>query len=166
MAKRSHKNIRMQNWDYSQSAVYMVTVCVKDRAHRFGSITEMDEVDLNSAGKMIHQEILAFSHRYHEVEVDHFVVMPNHVHVLLGMNLSTASSGTVVLSDVVGGFKSRTTNRYIKGVKMGLLPAFDQKLWQEGYYETVMRDERITDERRNYIVNNPANWRDDPEMNR
>lgn len=159
-----HKNIRLQSWDYSQSAVYMVTICVADRTDRFGTITEMDEVQLESAGKMIHQEIVALSDRHSQVELDQFVIMPNHIHLLVGINLSLGESESVTLPNLIGELKSRTTNRYIKGVKMGLLPAFDKKLWQEGYYETVMRDERMTEERRQYIVNNPANWRDDPEM--
>ena len=166
MGNRLHKNIRMRGWDYSQAAVYMGTVCVKDRSHRFGSITIMDEVHMNSAGIMVSQEIGALSKHYAAVEVDQFVVMPNHIHLLVGINLTIGPSESVALSDVVGDLKSRTTNRYIKGVKMGLLPAFDRKLWQEGFYETIMRDERMTEERRNYIINNPANWRDDPEMNR
>lgn len=164
MSNRFHKNIRMKEWDYAQSAVYMVTICVSDRSHRFGQITDMDVLRLNDAGRMIRQEVLALEVRHSQVSIDEFVVMPNHIHLILGMNLTIDSVSPLSLIDLVGEFKSRTTNSYIKGVKMGLLPAFDKKLWQEGYYETVMRDERMTEDRRQYIVNNPANWWDDPEL--
>ena len=164
MANGYHKNIRLKDWDYSQSAVYMITICIADRTHRLGATTEIDDVKLNSAGKMVQQEVIALPDRNEQVELDTFVIMPNHIHVIVGINLSLREIEPISLPNLVGELKSRTTNRYIKGVKMGLLPPFDKKLWQEGYYETVMRDERMTEERRQYIMNNPANWRDDPEM--
>ena len=166
MTKSFHKNIRMKDWDYSQSAVYMVTICIADRTHRLGFISEADEAQPGSAGKMVSQEVLALAERHDQVELDQFVIMPNHIHPLVGVNLSITETDPITLPSLIGELKSRTTNRYIKGVRMGLLPPFDKKLWQDGYYETVMRDERMTEERRNYIINNPANWRDDPEMSR
>lgn len=165
MPNQFHKNIRMSTWDYSQPAVYMVTICVSDRSHRFGDISDEGELALNNAGKMVRQEINNIQIHHPVAEVLEYVVMPNHVHFLVGINLTLDAPTSTGLPDMVGGFKSRTTNRYIKGIKLGLLPPFNKKLWQEGYYETVMRDERMTEERRQYIVNNPANWQRDPEMN-
>lgn len=164
MTNRFHKNIRMKDWDYSQSAIYMVTICIADRSHRLGNI-ENDMIVPNDAGRMVRQEILQLPERHRSIALDEFVVMPNHIHVLIGMNLSIEPSQQKDLSSVIGELKSRTTNRYIKGIRMGHLPSFSKKLWQEGFFETVMRDERMTEQRRHYIVNNPANWRDDPEMN-
>lgn len=56
-----------------------------------------------------------------------------------------------------------TTNEYIRGVKEGRLPEFAGTLWQRGYYERIIRDERELNAIRQYIANNPANWRLDPE---
>lgn len=164
MSECFHKNIRMVGWDYTQPSVYMVTVCVADRTHRFGFISDHDEMRLNDAGRMIRQELTRIEADHPHATMIESVVMPNHVHLLIGINLALNASTPIGLPDIIGGFKSRTTNRYIKGVKMGLLPSFHKKLWQEGYYETVMRNERMTEERQRYIINNPANWRHDPEM--
>ncbi len=165
MPTRFHKNIRMAEWDYSQSAVYMVTMCVSDRTHRFGSISDADEMYLNDAGRMILQELLRVESDHPHSTIIESVIMPNHLHMLIGISLALDVRHSSGLPDIIGGFKSHTTNRYIKGVRMGLLPPFHKKLWQEGYYETVMRNERMTEERRQYIINNPASWRHDPEMN-
>lgn len=164
MAIPHRKRMRLKEWDYSQSAVYIVTICIADRTHRLGSITEDDQVVLSDAGRMVEQEILSLPSRHPEVDLDEFVIMPNHIHLLLGLNLDLRRKATVSLSDVIGELKSRTTNRYIRGVKMGLVPRFDQHLWQVDYYETIMRNEKWTEERRAYIANNPANWQDDPDM--
>lgn len=164
MTERFRKRIRIPEWDYSQAAVYMVTICIADRTHRLGTITSDDTVELSPAGRMVEQEIEALSERHRQVALDDYVVMPNHVHILLGLNLRLRDTHPLSLRSVIGEFKSRTTNRYIRGVKMGLLPSFDRHLWQIDYYETIMRDEKWTEARREYIANNPANWRDDPEM--
>jgi REP element-mobilizing transposase RayT len=90
--------------------------------------------------------------------------MPNHVHLLIGLNLDFRRTNPVSLAQVVGTLKSRTTVRYIRGVKTGYLPPFLGRLWQLGYYETVMRNEKMAEEYRYYISNNPAAWEDDLEM--
>lgn len=164
MTGRYRKTIRIQEWDYSQGAVYMVTVCVADRSHRLGLISDLDTVTLSAAGRMVEQELERLDDAHRQVTLDEYVVMPNHVHFLIGLNLRLHETEQISLQRIVGEFKSRTTNRYINGVKIGVLPPFDRHLWQIGYYETIMRDSKWTEQRREYIVNNPANWREDPEM--
>ena len=164
MTDRFRKRMRLPDWNYATSAVYMVTICIADRTYRLGTMSETNEVRLSDAGRMVQQEILNLPDRFNDVELDEFVVMPNHVHMIIGVRPSEYSSDPVSLASVVGAFKSRTTNRYIRGVKMGLLPAFDRHFWQTDYYETIMRNEQWVEQRREYIVNNPANWREDPEM--
>ena len=53
------------------------------------------------------------------------------------------------------------TNEYIKGVKKGLYIPFDKKLWQRGYYEHIIRNERDLFEIRKYIKENPIKWETD-----
>lgn len=165
MVNRRHKNIRMPMWDYSQPAVYMVTICTHGRTNHFGDISPENIVEHTFAGKMVTEEIGELPNRYPQVDVDTFVVMPNHIHVLRGLNLDFRRSKLVSLGSVVGALKSTTTVRYIRGVKLGYLPPFHTRLWQSGYYETVMRSGRMADEYRDYIVNNPAAWEDDLEIN-
>lgn len=164
MSRRFRKTIHLQEWDYSQNAVYMVTICIADRSHRLGHITAMDMIDLSDAGVMVCQELERLEEDHRQVTLDEYVVMPNHSHFLIGLNLGLYEARSVSLERIVGEFKSRTTNRYITGVKKGILPPFDRHLWQIGYYETIMHDAKWTERRREYILNNPANWRDDPEM--
>jgi len=67
------------------------------------------------------------------------------------------------LGDIVNWFKTMTTNQYIRGVKQnGWLP-FGGKLWQRNYYEHIIRSEEELNHIRQYIVDNPANWRTDEE---
>ena len=164
MSKSRHKNIRLQDWDYSNSAMYMVTVCVQDRVHRLGDIDASGMLMPSLAGRMVVEEIERLPLTFPHVEVDTFVVMPNHVHALLGLNLDLKATNPVSLSKVIGAFNSRTTVRYINGVKGGFVPEFNKRFWQPGYYETIIRNERMAEEYRHYILNNPASWQEDLEM--
>jgi putative transposase len=69
---------------------------------------------------------------------------------------------TGTLANTIGrilqAFKSITTNRYINGVKMGLVKPFNKRLWQRNYYDHIIRNENEQIEIRKYIINNPLSW--------
>jgi len=67
------------------------------------------------------------------------------------------------LGNIVGAFKSITTNHYISGVKQHGWATFPGKLWQRNYYEHVIRNEDSLNHIRQYIVDNPARWAFDRE---
>ena len=69
--------------------------------------------------------------------------------------------GVVALGEIVGAFKSITTNAYIRGVKQNGWPPFHTRLWQRNYYEHIIRDQHSHDEIAAYILENPLHWPDD-----
>ena len=119
------------------------------------------------------------SSRFPTMELDAFVVMPNHVHGIVVLNLSvgvplvgTQREGNgdrattrvaPTLGDVVGAYKSITTVRYTQGVKADLWDPFRERLWQRNYYEHVIRNESELNRAREYVAGNPALWARDRE---
>jgi len=77
--------------------------------------------------------------------------------------LGRAHRRAPTLADVVGWFKTRTTNGYIRGVRKHQWVPFSGKLWQRGYFERIIRDENELDRIREYIALNPARWALDPQ---
>ena len=67
------------------------------------------------------------------------------------------------LGDIVGAFKSLTTDFYIHGVKQSGWPAFRGRLWQRNYHEHIIRSDESLQRIRQYILDNPACWASDPE---
>lgn len=67
------------------------------------------------------------------------------------------------LGDIVGAFKSLTTDLYIHGVRQSGWPPFRGRLWHRNYHEHIIRNERSLNRVRQYILDNPANWASDPE---
>lgn len=62
------------------------------------------------------------------------------------------------LPRMVDWYKTMTTNTYIKGVKQGLYPPFDKRVWQRGYFERIIRNDAMYQEAWTYIDNNPIQW--------
>ena len=85
--KYHRRSIRLKGYDYSQAGAYYITVCVQDRACLFGEVGG-DVMHLNDAGRMVLAEWDALPARFPAVELDAFVVMPNHVHGIFVMTTS------------------------------------------------------------------------------
>lgn len=69
--------------------------------------------------------------------------------------------GAPTVGNVIGAFKSKTTNEYIKMVKNKTLPPFQKRIWQRNYYEHVIHDENDYMRIAEYIINNPITWEND-----
>ncbi len=182
--------IRLCDYDYAAEGFYFVTICVHEHRALFGSITDGTML-LNDAGRMVDEEYRRLPNRYHHVICHEYVVMPNHFHAIIQITNDDASpvgaplvgahenifrvepnenhQGThkgcpysgVTLGEIVGAFKSITTNAYIRGVKQNGWPPFHTRLWQRNYYEHIIRDQHSHDEIAAYILENPLHWPDD-----
>jgi putative transposase len=171
------QHARMKGFDYHSSHAYFVTICTGQRACVFGEVVK-DEVRLSRCGIIASECWLAIPEHHPHVELDAFVVMPNHVHGLLlfagDVCEATATSELPVaatpasprahgpsagsLSAVIGSFKS-AVSRQINRMR----PGSAKDLWQTNFYEHVVRNDRAHDRIRDYIFSNPQRWADDEE---
>src|SRR5712671_3102965 len=154
-----------KGYDYTRAGAYFVTICAQDQACLFGNVAD-GCMCLNDAGHILAGLWNDIPARIADVEIDTFVMMPNHVHgiiVLPDAANGVTTRGASTLGEVVAAFKSATTVHYIRGVKTTAWPAFRRRLWQRNYFEHVVRDEKALDRIRRYIVENPARWAFDDE---
>ena len=165
------RSIRLGGYDYSSAGAYFVSIVVQRRLCLFGEVVD-GEMRLNGAGEMDRRVWEGMAERFPYVEMDEFVVMPNHVHGVVFLRqmaqATDASTGETArdvpkLGDVVREFKSLTTVAYGKGVRGLGWERFEKRLWQRNYYERVMRNGSELRAVREYIVNNPRNWELDRE---
>ena len=154
-------SIRLPWWDYSRPGWYFVTVCTNKRQCVLGEIVE-GSMALSPAGLIVEEEWWRATTVRQHVELDEFVIMPNHLHGILVINgdqgktshrdVSTWSRlRPHSLGAIIGQFKSVCTKR-IRG------QGFPQFGWQRRFYEHIIRDERSLGNIRQYIVDNPAKW--------
>ena len=161
---RRRRSLRLKEYDYTRAGAYFVTICTQDKACLFGNIVD-GSMCLNAAGHMLASLWNDIPAWFGDVEIDTFVLMPNHLHGII-VSPDVTSEVTKVapaLGKVVAAFKSATTVHYISGVKTKAWPVFRRRLWQRNYYEHVVRDEKALDRVRRYIDENPARWAFDDE---
>lgn len=168
------RSIRLQSYDYSRPGYYFVTICVQRHKCVFGRIVD-DCMCLNSEAKIIQMLWERLPLRFPTVRLDAFVIMPNHLHGIIqlteplplsekpvispripvrfqdSMKQAAARSLRPVLGEVVRDFKGAASYEIHKYGEADFG-------WQRNYYESVIQDEELLDEIRNYIVNNPTTW--------
>ena len=157
----NRRSIRMRGYDYSQSGLYFVTICTQDRWRLLAEVKN-DELVLTDVGMMINDCWLKMQDRFPNVYVDYYVIMPDHMHFIV--RLISDENKRSRLSELVGAFKSISTNLYIQGVKAGRWPSFRNRLWQRNYYESIIRCASAYNQIVNYILNNPKKWVEGEKM--
>jgi len=154
------RSIRLQEYDYRQAGAYFVTVCADRHALVFGEIVN-DTMRLNAYGQIVIEDWEWLAGHHESVELDAFVVMPNHLHgiiVITGGEGGSRTAPTKPLGRLVGAFRTVSTKhvnewRETPGVT----------LWQRNFHEHIIRNGDDLDRIRAYIVTNPARWSWDAE---
>ena len=179
-SKNRRRSIRLEGYDYSQRAGYFVTICVQDRGCIFGTIAN-GTMRMNTIGRIIEEEWLLTPGIRPTVELDRFVVMPNHVHgilYLLGDGGGAAQhppesvgangysplrrrpfeSPSMTIGAILRGFKGASTKRVNQ-----FRNTPGHRVWQRNYYEHIIRNEKELSRIQAYIIDNPLQWSNDPD---
>ncbi len=156
MDTKNRKLNRLESFDYGEAGCYFVTLCTHCRQVLF----QMENPTVGNGlcavpNRIIHKWVAETQNKFSNIKIDKYVVMPDHLHLLVSIQQRDAGHS---LPDVMRFFKTMTTNEYIRGVKQGLLPVFDGKLWQKSYYDHVIRNQQDYNEIWEYIENNPTKW--------
>ena len=161
------KSIRLKNYDYSSNGYYFVTICTQNREKLFGEIVGATLCGRpNNPDKIIVKWLLELENKFKGVKIDEYIVMPNHIHFIIKRTGDHTGStgdhtGSPLLRDIIGWFKTMTTNEYIAGVKDGRFMPFKGRLWQRNYYEHIIRNYDDYINIAEYIQNNPLKWEED-----
>jgi len=142
------KSTRLKEYDYSNGGYYFITICVNNFKIVFGDVKN-EKLNLNIYGREIEKILLSLQERYKSVEIDYYVIMPNHIHFIFILDNNSDEKRSV--SNIIGAFKSLTT---ISLHKLGLI---DFK-WQRSFYDRIIRDEKELYYIRQYIDQNPLRW--------
>lgn len=141
---------RLAGFDYSRAGIYFVTIATSYHSLMLGTIVD-GEMHLSNAGSVVDAVWISLPDRFRGLDLDVFVVMPNHIHGLLVLPDQIQRPEPFHLSDVVRTFKAASTRQ----IRTSSLPSFS---WQPNYHEHVVRTDRDLQRIREYIVNNPLRW--------
>ena len=157
----------MKQHDYSEPGAYFITVCTKNKAHILSRIVVdlpssvgrdaliPPRVQLLPAGKIVDNLIRRTETVYDNVTVDAYVIMPNHIHMIVSMFYDNEKDNNISVTDVVRIFKSLTTRL----CKVGPV------IFQRSFYDHIIRNDTDYSRILNYINNNPSKWEEDSLYN-
>ena len=150
------KRIRIENYDYATVGAYFITVCTANKEKIFwdavgADIIRPQRIPLSPIGEIVEESILQISAHYENVLVDKYCVMPNHVHLILRIELREHGRmiSAPTISTIVGSMK-RWASR-----KIG------KPIWQKSFYDHAIRNQCDYDEIWQYIDTNPMKWTGD-----
>ena len=165
-ALKKRKELRLRQYDYSSHGAYFVTICVRDRKRILSDITKpvgvgafddpISNTRLTAIGKIVEKNLLS-SENISGVKIDRYVIMPDHVHVIVFLDpdayeirrdgSSRAPTPTnKMLPHVISTFK-RFCNKEI-----------GSNIFQRGYMDHIIRDQKDYETRATYIYENPIRW--------
>ena len=159
MDQPKRKQIRLPSFDYSTPAAYFITFCTQNKRCILSSISAANSVfdapqpALTATGKIAEKYILSMS-KVPGVQVEKYVIMPNHVHLLLVITKENASARPTSPANYI-------IPRTISALKRFIDKDAGGEIWQRSYYEHIVRNERDYREIWQYIEDNPAKWAED-----
>jgi len=180
---RTRKVNRLIEFDYSQNGCYFVTVCTQDRRCLFGEIKGMTEtggsknvgeriafphdvainnlqrpyMELSTLGKIVNDKIRMISQIYGSVLVNQYVIMPNHIHMIIEIDDDFNEGGNAL--------RSPTMSTIITQFKGAVSKATGQKFWQKSFHDHIIRNQFDYENIWNYIDTNIDNWHKDEYNN-
>lgn len=171
--------MRLKDYNYSSEGYYFVTICTKDKINYFGRVNNK-EVVLNKVGKIIFKVIKDVTFQFKNVKLDCFIIIPNHVHLMVviidcqklyainrvpakegGIEQRTSKGGITGKYNPMGSKNLSEVVRWIKGKSTYLIKSKlkqSEFKWQIGFYERVISDERQLYNIRRYIKYNIVKW--------
>jgi len=156
----------LKDHDYSQAGYYFVTVCVKDGHEMLGRVVVGDDahivppfVEHSKYGDAVHKCVRGINGSYCDVFVDKYVVMPNHIHMILVVRglVRNGDSGTMWASSPTA---ARVPN-VIRSLKTLVAKECGFSFWQRSYHDHIIRNEDEYKRIWQYIDENPAKWAED-----
>ena len=158
--KPKRKHPRIKNYDYATIGAYFITVCTSQRRNYFwqsfvgASIARPQnptEIKLSEYGKIVDNAINNIPKIYPNIEIDRYVIMPDHIHLIL-----------IIHGDECGrAMLAPTVMRIIQHTKGFITKQIGSSIWQKSFYDHVIRNREDYEEHVKYIYENPIKWEND-----
>lgn len=152
------KRNRLQGYDYAQSGIYFITFCIQDKAcvlwdRRGAQCAPEDAFRLSPYGIVVDKAIKDIPKKYPMISLEHYAVMPNHIHLLLLIDNFESAGGSAM--------RSPTVSTVINQFKGYVSKKIGKQIWQRSFHDHIVRDEHDFAAIWQYIDENPLKWNED-----
>ncbi|MCL2080953.1 MAG: hypothetical protein FWH16_02520 [Oscillospiraceae bacterium] len=153
----ARKKMRLQDYDYSSAGYYFITICVKDKYELLGKVVvgatvpgrpqTFPYVELSEIGQVV--DIAINHNNRNHVSVPKYVIMPNHIHMILILGQEAGNRGRSPLQGIVRSMKAYITKQ------------IGYSIWQKSFHDHIIRNEEEYRRIWRYIDENPVKWEED-----
>ena len=152
-------NTRLQGYDYNTPGAYFLTICVNDRKCLLSRVVgtgvlDGPKIQLLPYGRIAAKYIDQFNAFYSDLSVEDYVIMPNHIHILLRvLEMSSEKPSATIQNSVI--------SRFVSTFKRFCNKEYGENIWQARSYDHIIRDQLDFDKHLKYIYENPFKWAED-----
>ena len=156
----SRKSNRCLSWDYSENGKYFITICTQYRKCILSDVIvgdgvlDVPEVRLTKYGKLCVKHIEAMNNAYSDIQTEKYIVMPNHIHMIITVDKHHGTSRTPSPTNEL-------IPRYISTFKRLTNKKIGENIWERSYHDHVIRDNRDYEKIWQYIDANASKWKND-----
>ena len=164
------KKNRLEYYDYSSNGMYFITICTKDRINLFWEkeqpnfvgediILPQNHINLSYFGKIVNEAINSIPIYYPFIEIDQYVIMPNHIHLILFIpyNDIPDENGRIISSPT----NNKSISIIIGQMKRQISKKIGISIWQRSFHDHIVRNKKDYEEISKYIYENPIKWQYD-----
>ena len=202
----TRKQVRLQNYNYSENGAYFITICTKDKKQTLGNIVEDGNVTLHpnreekfykketlrfrpqplcdivgdgildvppsnviykdnvyvilsEFGKIVKHSIEYLHQHNNNIDVEKYVIMPNHIHLIITIHSAQGTSGKPSPTiNIINTRQNEIIPKFVSALKRFTNKQCDTDLWQRSYTDHVIRNNQDYLNHVEYIENNPLKW--------
>ena len=165
MEQSHRKPLRLPEYSYDTPGAYFVTICTKERNPILGTVVGAGDhtgptpnvgaddhirpyIKLSKVGILVDQYTRTIP------GIDRYVIMPDHIHLLLRFDQKDGTGDPFpTVGNVIGWYKYQVTKQ-----ANAQFNSFGERLFQRSYYDHVIRNQQDYNEVWEYIENNPRKW--------
>lgn len=153
MSFETRKKNRLKNYDYSNKGAYFITICTTNRSNILWGQTKYERNSMahfSRIGLLVDRYIKQISQIYQNVEIDRYVIMPDHIHMIILITKSGRS--------MIAPTDYTSIHQIIKQFKGIVSKEAGMSIWQKSFFDHIIRDENEYYEISKYIINNPKKY--------
>ncbi len=163
---KKRKTPRHQSFDYNSIGAYFITICTQNRRCLLSRIVgtgvlDCPQIELTKHGKIADKYIHQLNSFYDHLSVESYVIMPNHIHILLFVtrikeSTENGQSRTPVPTNIESA--NSTLSQFVSTFKRFCNKEYGENIWQARSYDHIIRNREDYEEHLLYIYENPLRW--------
>ena len=163
---KKRKTPRWQKYDYNCASVYFITICTKDRKCILSRVVgtgglDCPKTDLTKYGEIAEKYINQINDFYDNISIEEYVIMPDHIHLLLWVKEGDVEDNCVRAGTSVSMNVARANNgcsKIISTFKRFCNKEYGENIWQDRFFDHIIRNHDDYLKHVEYIHENPIKW--------